>query len=175
MGTCSKILGALALILGLTACSSLPFVNIDKAHTRVFQTDYSTAWTAAFDAVSMGRDIIRVQNRELGIIETSWVDYTEQKHFLEVFSDEQFFLRARFRLKVQLREGRKNGQQAVIVQILREEQSEKTFLAGWSPSDNAEPNIEAAVLYRVGRLIAMQEHNDKLAAKAAETNEAEMN
>ena len=175
MGTCSKFWGALALFLALQGCSEIPFVRIDKAHTRIFQTDYSNAWTAAFDAVAMGRDVIRLQNRELGIIETTWIDYTEQKHFLEVFSEERFFLRARYRLKVQLREGRKNGQNAVMVQVLREEQTEKTFLSGWGRSDEPESNVEAAVLYRIGRLIAIQEHNDKLAANVADINDKEMN
>ena len=152
----------------------MPFVKVNKAYTRIFLTDYSTAWTAAFDAVSMGRDIIRLQNRELGIIETGWVDYTDQKHFLEVFSDEHFFLRARYRLKVQLREGKKNGQPAVITQVLREEQLERTFLAGWTDSDEAESTVEATVLYRIGRIIAIQEKNDKQAAVAAEKNDAEI-
>jgi hypothetical protein len=152
----------------------MPFVPINKAYTRIFQTDYSSAWTAAFDAVSMGRDVIRSQNRELGIIETTWIDYTEQKHFLEVFTSERFFLRARYRLKLQLREGKKNGQPAVLVQVLREEQAEKTFLAGWSNSDDAENTVEATVLYRMGRLIAIQENNDQMAAKAADTNDAEV-
>lgn len=175
----SKILGqcsvAVLLMIFSHACSSLPYVNPNKAYTRIFQTDYSTAWTAAFDAVSMGRDVIRNQNRELGLIETTWIDYTEQKHFLEVFSTEQFFLRARYRVRVQLREGKKNGQNAVLVQVLKEEQTEKTFLAGWSDTIDSEPNVEATILYRMGRLIAIQEHNDKMAANAAETNDKEIN
>lgn len=169
------LLAASAILFGLSACANMPFGRTNKAYTRIFQTDYSTAWTASFDAVSGGRDIIKIQNREQGIIETKWIDYTEQKHFLEVFSDERFFLRARYRLKVLLREGRKNGLPAVIVQTLREEQTEKTFLSGWTDSDEPENTVEATILYRIGRLIAIQEHNDKLAAKAAEENDAEVN
>jgi hypothetical protein len=137
----------------------MPFVRQNKAPTQIFLTDFSTAWTAALEAVSAGKDIIKSQNRETGTIETNWVDNSESRQFLDVFSDEDFFLRSRYKLQVQVREGKKNDQQAVLVRILKQTQKESTFLGGWqdAPSDLLE---ESVYLYRIGRLIAIQQYTD---------------
>lgn len=150
-----------------SGCSNLPFVRQNKAPTRIFLTDFSTAWTAALEAVSNGKDIIRVNNRETGTIETNWVDNSESRQFLDVFSDEDFFLRSRYKLQVQVREGKKNGQQAVLVRILKQTQKESTFLGGFNDveSDLLE---ESVYLYRIGRLIAIQQYSDEQDAKERE-------
>lgn len=147
------------LALGAPGCSNLPFVRQNKAPTRIFLTDFSTAWTAALEAVSNGKDIIRVQNRETGVIETNWIDNSESRQFLDVFSDEDFFLRSRFKLQVQVREGKKNGQQAVLVRILKQGQKESTFLGGFQDSES-DLLEESVYLYRIGRLIAIQQYTD---------------
>jgi hypothetical protein len=150
------LIGA-ALLLG--GCSNLPFVKINKAPTRIFLTDFSTAWTASLEAVSGGKDIIKTQNRETGIIETNWIDNTDSRQFLDVFSDEDFFLRSRFRLQVQIREGKKNGQQAVMVRVLKFAQKEGTFLGGFQEAET-DGLEESVYLYRIGRLIAIQQYNE---------------
>ena len=144
----------------LCACTTLPFVPENKAYTRTIETDFGTAWTATIEAVAQGRDVISNSNREQGIIETKWIDNTEWKSFYDVFKDEEFFLRARYRLHVQLREGRQFGKKAVLVRIQKEQQLENNFLGGWETvqSDGVQ---EATYLYRVGRLIALQEYADK--------------
>src|SRR5690606_3285427 len=125
------------------SCSNLPFVRQNKAPTRIFLTDFSTAWTATLEAVSAGRDVIRAQNRDTGIIETAWIDNTESRSFLDVFSDEDFFLRMRFRLQVHVREGKKNGQQAVMIRVIKQQQKESTFLGGYQEveSDGLEESV----------------------------------
>lgn len=150
----------LALLVPSMGCSSLPFVKQNRAPSRIFVTDFSTAWTAALEAVSNGKDVIRNQNRDTGVIETSWIDNSESRQFLDVFSDEDFFLRSRYKLQVQVREGRKNDEQAVLVRILKQSQREITFLGGWQDveSDLLE---ESVYLYRIGRLIAIQQYTDE--------------
>lgn len=151
---------AATLMLVGSSCSNLPFVKQNKAYSRIFLTDYSTAWTAALESVSQGRDTIRIQNRETGTIESAWIDHSEQRQFLDVFSDENFFLRMRYRLQVQVREGTKNDQKAVLVRVLKQQQKESTFLGGWQDveSDGLE---ESVYLYRIGRMIAIQQYNEK--------------
>jgi hypothetical protein len=158
--------GLCALLLG-PGCSNLPFVKQNKAPTRIFLTDFSTAWTAALEAVANGKDIIRVNNRETGVIETNWIDSSEPRQFLDVFTDEHFFLRSRYKLQVQVREGKKNGQQAVLVRVLKHGQREDTFLGGFNDveSDLLE---ESVYLYRIGRLIAIQQYSDEQDAKERE-------
>lgn len=154
-----RLLFAGASLAFLAGCSNLPFVRQNKAPTRIFLTDFSTAWTASLEAVSAGKDIVRSQNRETGIIETGWVDNSESRSFLDVFSDEDFFLRMRYRLQVHVREGKKNGQQAVMIRIIKQQQKESTFLGGFQEveSDGLE---ESVYLYRIGRLIAIQQYAD---------------
>jgi hypothetical protein len=152
-------MGALTLLLS-SSCSSLPFVKQNKAYSRIFLSDFSTAWTAALDAAAAGRsDAIRSNNRETGIIDTNWVDSSEPRQFLDTFSDEDFFLRSRYRFQIQVREGRKNDEQAVMIRVLKQQQQESTFLGGWSEKES--DGIEESVyLYRIGRLISMQQYTD---------------
>lgn len=153
------LVGALLICSG---CSNMPFVKINKAPSRMFLTDFSTAWTAAMESISglsQGKDVIRLNNRDTGTLETTWIDNSESRQFLDVFSDEDFFLRARYRLQVQIREGKRDDEQAVMVRVLRFQQKETTFLGGWQDveSDGLEESI---YLYRIGRLIAIQQYNE---------------
>lgn len=155
--------GHLPLIAALLAagagCSNMPFVTINHAPSRIFLTDFSTAWTASLEAVSAGRDVIRINNREAGTIETNWINNTESRYFLDVFSNEDFFLQMRYKLQVQVREGKKNDKQAVMVRVLKQQQRQSTFLGGWQDveSDGLE---ESVYLYRIGRLIAIQQFSE---------------
>jgi hypothetical protein len=162
---------ALALVILLSAslgCSNLPFVPIN----RIFLTDFSTAWTSALEAVSAGRDVIRINNREAGTIETNWINNTESRNFLDVFSNEDFFLQMRFKLQVQVREGKKNGDQAVMVRVLKQQQRQSTFLGGWQDmeSDGLE---ESVYLYRIGRLVAIQQANEDNQEKEKEIDDGD--
>lgn len=135
---------------------SLPFVKQKQAPYRIYRADFSTAWDATLQAVTLGRDVIRLQNRDLGVIETDWIDNTSDHAFLQVFSDEDFFLRSRYRLQVQLREGTKNGDAPVVmVRVLKYQQMERTFLSGWEDveSDGID---EDTYLYLIGRKIALK-------------------
>jgi hypothetical protein len=149
-------MGAIVFTMG---CSNLPFVKQTKAPTQIYLTDFSTAWTATLEAVSAGKDLVKSQNRETGIIESQWIDNSESRQFLDVFSDEDFFLRMRFRLRIQVREGKKNDQQAVMIRVIKQQQKESTLLGGFQDveTDGLE---EGVYLYRIGRLIAIQQHND---------------
>jgi uncharacterized lipoprotein len=102
---------------------------------------------------------VRSQNRETGIIETTWVDNSESRSFLDIFSDEDFFLRMRYRLQVHVREGKKNDQQAVMIRIVKQQQKEAIFLGGFQEveSDGLEESVH---LYRIGRLIAIQQYSE---------------
>lgn len=164
---------ALGCIVGAgLGCSNLPFVPINHAPSRIFLTDYSTAWNAALEAVSAGRDVVRVNNRESGIIETNWINNTESRNFLDVFSNEDFFLQMRYKLQVQVREGKKNDQQAVMVRVLKQQQRQNTFLGGWMDveSDGLE---ESVYLYRIGRLVAIQQFTEDQQEKQKEIDDGD--
>ena len=159
----------LPLSLGLVSCSqqgiifpqNLPFVKIDKASSRIFLTDFPTAWSEAQNVISTEfAEITKSQTggdsgqgSKYGFLETRWVDNTDLLHFLNVFSDEDFFLRSRYKLQIQVREGKKDNQPAVMVRVLKIHQMEKTFLSGWEdvPSDGVD---ESTILYRMGRKLS---------------------
>ena len=62
-------------------------------------------------------------------------------------------------LQVVVREGKKNGQQAVLVRTLKVGQKQSTFLGNWQ--DEQTDGLEESVyLYRIGRLIAIQQYTD---------------
>lgn len=169
--TFRKIALGLALSL-VSGCSNLPFVKQNPAPSRIFSTDFATAWTATLEAVAGGKDVIRSQNRETGIIETGWIDNSESRQFLDVFSDEDFFLRMRYRLQVHVREGKKYGDQAVMIRVIKQQQKESTFLGGFSEqeSDGLE---ESVYLYRIGRLIAIQQYNDDQVEEAKKIDDTD--
>lgn len=145
----------------ISGCSSIPFYQENKAYSRIFLTDYSTAWTAALEAVSQGKDLIKNHYRDTGLIESQWIENTDSKHFREVFKDEEFFLRARYKVQVQVREGKKNGEPAILVRVQKVQQLEQTFLGGWT-DETSNGTEEAVYLYRIGRLIALSEYFEKL-------------
>ncbi len=157
----SALIALLLLLPLLSACSVMPFARRNFAETRIFVSDYSTAWSATLEALAQGKDVIKVQNREQGLIETNWIDNTDSQHFMEEFTDEDFFLRSRYKLQVQLREGKKNNDHPVVlVRLMKFTQMERTFLGGW---EDVESNsvVEKTYLYRIGRLIAIQQNNAK--------------
>lgn len=146
------------LILASGACSTLPFVPQNKAHSRTFLSDFATAWTAALESVSNATDVI--QSRDLGTIETGWFTNTDQRNFFEAFSKEDHFNRARYRLFIYVRGGKKHGQEAAVVRVQLEQQVEKSPFSSW---ETIESNglIEAVYLYRIGRLVALQDYAEK--------------
>lgn len=146
---------------GNVACTSLPFHQEKKAHYRIFLTDFSTAWEASKKAASEG-SIVIIPNREAGTIKfRGWKENTEKHNFLESFSGENYHRQSRYRLFIRIHEGKKNGKQAVMVQIQKEQQAEKSIFAHWEgvPSSGVD---EATYLYRIGKLIAIQEHEEKI-------------
>lgn len=160
------ILGVCAITFSGCAGSApfyeeLPFVSVNRAPYRVYKADFSTAWEAAMQAVSLGRDVIRYQNRDLGVIESDWIENTNEHTFLQVFSNEDFMLRSRYKLQVQIREGTKNGSAPVVmVRVLKLQQMERTFLAGWEAVDSDGVD-EATYLYLIGRKISLRQMEDQ--------------
>ena len=144
--------------MALGGCANLPFVQQNRAHSRIFVADYSGAWSAALEAVAAATDVI--QNRDLGTIETGWFKNTDSRNFFEAFSPEDHYNRARYRLFIYVREGKKSQQQAVVVRVQLEQQVEKSPFSGWETIES-DGLVEATYLYRIGRLIALQEFAEK--------------
>ena len=59
-----------------------------------------------------------------------------------------------------MREGKKNTKQAVVVRVQLEQQVEKSPFSGWETIES-DGLVEATYLYRIGRLIALQDYAEK--------------
>jgi hypothetical protein len=127
-----------------------PGTELDKIYSRIFLTDYNTAWQAGLEALK--RYEKTVQNRQGGIIQTNWQDNTAEKNFTEAFGGDATYLKARYRFNVSIAPGNYNGKPSVKVSILKEQMIQRDMLEGWKQvkSDAIEEN---AFLYRVGRII----------------------
>ncbi len=148
-------------ILGASGCSNLPFVEQNRAYSRIFITDFTTAWSSTLESLSTAGIREIAQNRGLGTIKTGYIRNTDARNYFEAFGPEDYYRRARYRLFIHIREGKKSKKRAVVVRIQKEQQVEKSPFSGWETIESNGLD-EAIYLYRVGRVIALQTFTDKL-------------
>ena len=124
--------------------------DTDQTYSRIFLTDFNTAWQASLEALKAIP--IGEQNREAGTILTKWTENTAQKNFVEVYGNQDAFLKAQYRVKVSLAKGTYNGVPSVKVVLQKEQLIQRDVLEGWRPveTDALEENT---LLYRIGRII----------------------
>lgn len=127
-----------------------PGNELEHIYSRIYLTDYNTAWQATLDALK--RFDKTVQNRQGGVIQTTWIDNTAEKQFTDSVGGANTYLSARYRLKVSVAPGNYNGKPSVKISILKDQLIQRDMLEGWKPvsSDTIEENT---FLYRIGRLI----------------------
>ena len=133
--------------------------DTDRVFTRIYLTDFNTAWQAVLDSLKSSQ--LDVSNREAGFIQTKWNDNTAEKNFSESFGNTKAFLKAQFRVKVNVSKGFYNGEPSVKVTVQKEQLIQRDVLEGWQPvvSDTIDENT---MLYRIGRLIRIRMQLAKL-------------
>jgi hypothetical protein len=147
---------ACAAMLSISACSSTsmifhqPGTELDHIYSKVFLTDYNTAWQAALEAVK--RFDKTTQNRQGGVVQTAWIDNTAEKNFIDSFGGDATYLKARYRLNLSIAPSNYKGKPSVKVSILKDQMIQRDLLEGWKQvqSDAIEENT---YLYRIGRII----------------------
>lgn len=167
--------GALAAAVSLLAsgCMSAYKQSVGGETTqvlsRVFLTDFNTAWQSVLDSLKSSR--LDVSNREAGFIQTRWTENTAEKNFIDSFGEADSFLKAQFRLRVSVAKGFYNGKSSVKVTIQKEQMVQRDVLEGWKPVES-DATDENTILYRVGRIIAIRMKlahvEDEKTKKAAE-------
>lgn len=158
------ILASACFVFLFSGCSGEPIFHapgpeLDHIYSRIYLTDYNTAWTSALEALR--RFEKTVQNRQGGVLNTTWIDNTAEKNFIDSFGGDATYLSARYRLKVSLAPGNYNGKPSVKVSILKDQMIQRDMLEGWKQvsSDSIEENT---FLYRIGRIIFMKVKLKKL-------------
>jgi hypothetical protein len=139
-----------------------------RVYSRVYLTDYNTAWQSVLDSLKSTR--LDVTNREGGVIQTRWVDNTSDKNFTESFGASDAYLKAQFRFRITVAKGFYNGRPSIKVTVQKDQLVQRDVLDGWKPveSDSIDENT---LLYRVGRLIFMK---SKIARLEQEKTEKEL-
>lgn len=151
------VLSLLAFSLVATSCVSAYKESIggetELTYSRVYYTDFNTAWQSVLDAMKHNR--LDVSNREGGFIETKWTDNTADKNFADAFGDADAYLKAQYRFRVTVAKSFFNGKPAIKVTVQRDQLVQRDVLEGWQPveTDSIEENT---LLYRVGRLIMIK-------------------
>lgn len=152
-----------AVLSGSLSCMSAyrKSVGANTAHTysRIFLTDYNTAWQGALEALKSYR--LDVTNREGGYIQTQWTDNTAEKNFTDSFGPAESYLKAQFSFKVTVTKGFHEGRPSVKVAVQKDQLVQRDVLEGWRPieTDSIEENT---LLYRIGRLIAIRMKQNQL-------------
>jgi hypothetical protein len=124
-----------------------------KTYTRIFLTDYNTAWQSALESLKSSR--LDVSNREGGFLQTKWTDNTAEKNFIDSFGTAESYLKAQYRFKVVVAKGFYNGKPSVKVSVEKDQVIQRDVLEGWRPvaTDSIDENT---LLYRIGRIIWMK-------------------
>lgn len=147
-----RALRPLVLFIVCTGCGTFyqPGQDNVKIYSRVYLTDYNTAWQAAIESL---KNYTRpVQNRQGGVIQTGWKDNTAEKNFIDSFGSTPTYLKARYRMNLSVAPGHYNGRPSVKISISKEQMLQRDLLEGWSlvPTDSITENT---ILYRIGRII----------------------
>src|SRR4051812_26802388 len=169
-----KLLAAAAIALSLLsgpACVSAYRQTIGNDTSQIFQriylTDFNTSWQAVLDSIKNSR--LDISNREGGFIQTKWTENTAEKNFVDSFGDQDSYLKAQYRLRINVAKGYYNGQPSVKVSVQKEQLVQRDVLEGWRPieTDTVDENT---LLYRIGRIIAVRmkmAHLEELKTKQA--------
>lgn len=147
-------LAALSLVLSLSGCMAAYKQSVgadtQQSFTRVYLTDFSSAWESVLDSLKSMR--LDVTNREGGFVQTRWMENTADKNFTDSFGNADAYLKAQFRLRVSVAKGFYNGRPSVKISVTKEQMVQRDVLEGWQriESDHIDENT---FLYRIGRII----------------------
>ncbi len=146
--------GALGLASCMTAYKQSVGSDGARVFSRVFLTDYTTAWQAVLESMKSLR--VDVKNQEGGFIQTRWIENTSEKAFVDSHGGGESYLKAQYRLKVSVSKAFYNGRDAAVkVTVQKEQVIQRDVLEGWKSVDT-DSLEENSLLYRMGRLIYMR-------------------
>jgi hypothetical protein len=126
---------------------------------QVFKADFNQTWQAVVQV--MKKFDISVQNQEAGVIKTRWMDNTLQVNFNDAFGSSEAVKSAEYKLLINISEGYSYGQKVTKVTVFKRQRIEKDFLQGWK-EERTDGITEQSVLYRIGRLIDIDNKLRKL-------------
>lgn len=162
------------LVSGLT----LSCASYEKFHqmsqqleipSQVYNSDYNKTWQAVIQI--MRRYDLAIQNQQSGVIRTRWIDNTLELNFADSFGSNDAVRAARFKLVINVVKGFRGDREVSRVSVYRRQMVEKDFLQGWQvvPSDGIQEQI---ILYRIGRLLEIEERIERIERERAKELES---
>lgn len=133
--------------------------NTDQVFTKIYLTEYPTAWEAAKDALKASP--LEVDNRENGTLQTKWIDNTSERNLIESAWSVSTYTKAQYRFRVTLAKGSVEGKSSVRITVQKEQQIQRDVLEGWR-NQETDGIQENSLIYRVGKLIEFKLKNEKI-------------
>lgn len=167
-----KVIMALFLTI-LTSCSSYEqfqyIVEEYEIPSQVYTFDYNQTWQAVIKI--MANYDLEIKNQETGVIKTRWRDNTTELNFSDSFGTGDSVKSAKFKLIVNVVKGFKGSREVSKVTVFKRQMIEKDFLQGWKVirSDGFQ---EKTILYRVGRVLALERKLKEIEEKKAKEEES---
>jgi hypothetical protein len=137
--------------------------------TTVFKSDYNQSWQAVLQI--MQKYDLALQNQEAGVIKTRWIDNTLQLNFSDSFGTSDSVKAARFKIIINIVKGFRSGREVSKVTVFKRQMVEQDFLQGWKVV-RSDGILEKAILYRIGRVISIDNKLKKIEEKRAKEQEA---
>jgi hypothetical protein len=138
--------------------------------SRVYKYEYSQSWQAVLQI--MKKFDLATQNQEAGIIKTRWRDNTLELNFADSFGSSDAVKSAKFKLIVNVVKGFRGTREVSKVTVFKRQMVEHDFLQGWKVV-RSDGIMEKTVLYRIERVLAIDQKLKKIEEKKAK--EAEEN
>ncbi len=134
--------------------------NPSREYSRIFFSDRNTVTKAVNEALrSFVKD--EATNPAMGIYVTKYKDNTALRNSLDSVGGGDAYIEAKYRLRLSLAEGKFNGLASVRVSVLKEQLVLRDVLEGARPLETDGVD-EQTLLYRIGRLIAMEQRRDRM-------------
>ncbi len=137
--------------------------------SKVFRSDYNQTWQAVLQI--MQKYDLALQNQEAGVIKTRWIDNTLQLNFADSFGSSDSVKAAKFKIIINIVKGFRSSREVSKVTVFKRQMVEQDFLQGWKVI-RSDGILEKAVLYRIGRVISIDNKLKKIEEEKSKEQEA---
>jgi hypothetical protein len=124
-----------------------------ETHSKVFATDFNTAWDAVMDALKSMR--LDISNRDRGYIQTRWMDNTADLNFTQSTGIDLPYLKAQYRFKVNVSKWVIDAKEAIKVTLIKEQVAQRDALDHLRQIETDQVD-ENTMLYRIGRVVYLK-------------------
>lgn len=124
--------------------------DVQAVYSRYYLTDFNLAWQSVLESLKSAR--LDVSNREAGLVQTKWMENTNEKNFVDSFGNSDSYLKAQYRVKITVARGVYKSKPAVRVTVMKEQLLQRDVLEGWKAAET-DGIDEGTFLYRIGRIV----------------------